>query len=245
MSKLATLSWGNDQFRVGPWNADERLAYLAVAPTVTKPTVAGVERAVRVLAERGFIGVTTAALRPTDTSAFSAAGFRERERLVILRHDLEDLTEPGPPAPSDAGAIRLVRPGRRDRRSVIDVDHAAFTRPWWLDNDGLDDALRATPRVRFRVATDRVDTTRGLLGYSIIGRSDRTGYVQRLAVRPERSGAGLGRHLLADGLTWLRRRGATSALVNTQGQNQRALELYLRAGFVVEPYELTVMERSL
>lgn len=243
MSKLATLSWGPDQFRVGPWNADERVAYLAVAPSVLKPTVAGVERAVQVLANRGFIGVTTAALRPTETSAFSAAGFHERERLVILRHDLRDLDQ----APMDdvPEVVRLVRPTRRDRSAVIDIDHAAFTPPWWLDAEGLEEALRATPRVRFRVASERSTDDWLLAGYSVIGRSDRTGYVQRLAVHPDRAGRGLGRMLLANGLEWLRRRGATSALVNTQGQNQRALNLYLRAGFTVEPYELTVMERAL
>ncbi len=244
MSKLATLSWGPDQFRVGPWNADERVAYLAVAPTVLKPTIAGVERAVQVLADRGFIGVTTAALRPTETSAFSAAGFHERERLVILRHDLHDL-EPTPTNADGSNVVRLVRPARRDRPAVIDIDHAAFTKPWWLDVDGLEEALRATPRVRFRVAADASTDVRTLAGYSVIGRSDRTGYVQRLAVHPDWSGRGLGRMLLANGLEWLRRRGATSALVNTQGQNQRALDLYLRAGFTVEPYELTVMERTL
>ena len=37
------------------------------------------------------------------------------------------------------------------------------------------------------------------------------------------------------------RRGATSALVNTQETNERAYQLYLRLGFVPERYQLVVL----
>ena len=85
----------------------------------------------------------------------------------------------------------------------------------------------------------------GLCGYAICGRSTDCGYLQRLAVEPSLQGAGIGATLVVDALGWLRRRGARSALVNTQDGNQRALDLYHRLGFRDESYDLIVLERSI
>lgn len=51
--------------------------------------------------------------------------------------------------------------------------------------------------------------------------------------------------LVADALRWLVRRGARSAVVNTQDGNAAALALYTRCGFVLEPHGLTVLARDL
>ena len=65
--------------------------------------------------------------------------------------------------------------------------------------------------------------------------------MQRLAVAPVAQGEGLGRALLDDGLLWLREHGAVRALVNTQEHNDRALDIYLRAGFTRLPVGLCVL----
>ena len=112
---------------------------------------------------------------------------------------------------------------------------------WRLHQGGLDDALGATPSVRFRVhgRGDRLDA------YVIGGRGSGTGYVQRLAVHPGSRGQGLGRSLVGDVLRWMRRRGATRALVNTQQTNAAALALYRACGFRVLPEGLRVLVRAL
>jgi GNAT superfamily N-acetyltransferase len=51
--------------------------------------------------------------------------------------------------------------------------------------------------------------------------------------------------LLQDGLRWLRERGATRALVNTQEHNTRALTLYQHCGFTRLPVGLCVLGREL
>ena len=79
----------------------------------------------------------------------------------------------------------------------------------------------------------------------MFGRAERVGYVQRLAVHPRAQTAGLGLALLQDGLRWMRLRGARSAYVNTQDDNERALRLYERAGFRRLPVGLCVLGRDL
>ena len=71
------------------------------------------------------------------------------------------------------------------------------------------------------------------------------GYLQRLAVTTHCQGRGLGTLLVSDALAWLRRRGAQTALVNTPPDNERALALYQRCGFRIEPDRLAVLHRNL
>jgi ribosomal protein S18 acetylase RimI-like enzyme len=235
VTRLVTVSWGPDQFRFGPWHGDGSIAYVAVSPRVAAPTSGGVRLLVDRLRAHGFRRVVTAALRTHEVAAFEAAGFTERERLVVLSHDLRDI--------ADALDIPMRRALRGDRPAVLRLDAAAFDPAWSLDDDGLAEALAATPRARFRVADSAAHAE--LVGYAICGRAGRIGYLQRLAVRPSEQGTGLGRALVVDSLQWLRRRGGRLVMVNTQQTNTRALDLYRRLGFRTEPSELTVLTREL
>ena len=69
--------------------------------------------------------------------------------------------------------------------------------------------------------------------------------MQRLAVRPDARGRGLGRSLVGDVLRWMRRHGAGRALVNTQRTNEAALALYRACDFRVLPEGLRVLARAL
>ncbi len=241
MTRLVTVSWGSDQFRFGPWHADRDVAYVAVSPRVAHPTSGGVRLLLARLAEQGFRGAVTAALRPDEAAAFTAAGFAERERLVVLSHDLKTLPGTAETMPLGlSGQTAMRRARRADRDAVLQLDSRAFEPAWRLDEDGLGEALDATPHTRFRIVEDSA-----VVGYAICGRAARTGYIQRLAVSPDHQHAGLGRWLVVDSLAWLRRRGATMAMVNTQQSNLRALDLYRRLGFRTEPAPLTVLTRDL
>ncbi len=237
MTRLVTVSWGPDQFRFGPWHGDGSTAYVAVSPRVAAPTSGGVRLLLDRLRAHGFRRVVTAALRTHEVAAFEAAGFTERERLVVLSHDLRDIV--------DAPAVPMRRAVCRDRPAVLRLDAAAFDQAWSLDDDGLAEALAATPRARFRVVEAPSPGEIELVGYAICGRAGRIGYLQRLAVHPSEQGAGLGRALVVDSLQWLRRRGGRLVMVNTQQTNARALDLYRRLGFRTEPSELTVLTREL
>jgi ribosomal protein S18 acetylase RimI-like enzyme len=123
----------------------------------------------------------------------------------------------------------------------LTIDGLAFDEFWRFDATALREATRATPRAHTRVAPPGGDVA----GYGLFGRAGTAGYVQRLAVEPGADHAGLGRSLLNDGLRWLRARGTSRVFVNTQVENERALALYLRAGFTKLPVGLCVMRRQL
>ncbi|MDQ4068756.1 MAG: GNAT family N-acetyltransferase [Actinomycetota bacterium] len=233
------LQWGWERARTGPWRGDGRIAYLAPLPPAGAPSVDFLARCLDTLAARGFTRVLTSALAPGEQEAFLSLGFEEYERLHLLSHNLNHV--PRPPGE----AARLLRRGRRrDWPAVLSVDAAAFQPFWRLDASGLREAIEATPATRFRVAGHGPGGA-GLVAYSVTGLSATQGYLQRLAVHPNYRRMGLGRALGLDGLRWLRRRGVTDAVVNTQVGNDAALALYLSLGFRKEPTQLSVLHRGL
>jgi ribosomal protein S18 acetylase RimI-like enzyme len=226
-----TIEQRGERARLASWRADGQVAHLS--PTALRPlSAAFVDSCLDRLRARGFTFVVTSALSQEECSGFLRAGFDVQEELQLLAHDL---------AAIPSVRHRLRRPRRPDRPRVLEVDEIAFDAFWRLHQGGLDDALGATPSVRFRVhgRRDRLD------GYVIGGRGSGTGYVQRLAVHPSARGHGLGRSLVADVLRWMRRRGAARALVNTQQTNEAALALYCACGFRILPEGLRVLARPL
>jgi len=234
---LIPLTVGRARVRAGSWHGRDDLAYLVPlsgAATLTGNTLADIRERLR---RQGFREVVTAAVGPSERDMFTADGFTDREQLHLLRHDLKThMPEP----PTKAHAIR--RGTRRDHPGVLAVDQATFDDFWQLDEDGLREAIDATPVSRLRVVRGR-DTM--IIGYTVAGRSGEHGYLQRLAVAPSAQGTGLGAALVSDTLHWLRRRGSTVAWVNTQEANASALRLYERLGFEPAAHRLTVLHRYL
>jgi ribosomal protein S18 acetylase RimI-like enzyme len=223
---------GHERLRVGPWRGDHRVAFIAPVGDAAPPTSTIVEHACELLARKGYDAALTGALAEREQAGFLAAGFEPREQLHLLTHDLEAIP--------DAIDRDLRRGWAIHHRSAIDVDASAFPPFWRLDRDGLREAIRATPVARFRIAADD-----GVVAYAITGRAGARGYVQRLAVRPDSAGHGLGAALVVDGLRWLRSGHADQAVVNTQTDNERALALYERLGFRRQPSGLVVLSRPL
>jgi ribosomal protein S18 acetylase RimI-like enzyme len=215
--------------RTAAWRGREDIALLTVRPGAPPPSAAEITALVQRSAGAGLRRLVTGALTDIEAEPFHQAGFAVHDRLHLLRHDMVDL-------PSVDSPVRLRRARRIDVDAALAVDARAFEPFWRLDRGGLDDALAATTAARFRVADDG-----GVVGYAVTGRSAARGYLQRLAVDPERWRRGVGAALVADGLRWLRRRHARMAVVNTQVGNDSAYALYRRMGFVPEPRGLTVL----
>jgi len=227
---LQSFGWA----KASPWRGDRTTAHLVLSERVPKePTT--VESCLGPLRRNGYRSVVTTAMPPGDALAFVDAGFDVRERLHLLEHDLRDLPDP-------SSGLRLRRAWRGDREPVLHLDGLAFDDFWRLDEQGLRDALQATPSVRFRIGEAAPGQ---LAAYSIIGRAGRQGYVQRVAVHPARRRQGWGVHLVADALRWLARHDVRRALVNTQWTNDGALALYEACGFRRLPVGLCVLDRAL
>ncbi len=231
------LRAGAAAVRVRPWPADETTAQVVPVPGAVLPSAQEIARWLGGLSRLGYAQVRTAALAAPDQRPYREAGFDALEELVLLSRPLD-----GRPA---RPARKLRRATRADWALLPEVDAAAFGDPWHLDRAAILDACRATPRHRLRVADDGRGPVSGPVGYVVHGRAGATGYIQRLAVRPEATGQGWGTALVVDGLRWMVATGCGEALVNTHHDNHRALALYRRLGFTPLPDGLTVLGSAL
>ena len=232
---MNALTVDSARVRSGSWRGSDDLAYLVPLSSASTLTPSTLERIRSQLRKDGFHSVVTAAVGPSERDMFAADGFTEHEALHLLRHDLQG---PLPERPRRARGLRRGRPGDID--SILDVDRQTFEAFWRLDRDGLHEAIHATPTARLRVIRDP-----DIVGYAVTGRAGTQGYLQRLAVRPDRQGLGLGIDLVSDALHWLRRRDVSTCWVNTQEANAAALSLYTKLGFVPAAHQLTVLRRDL
>ena len=219
--------------RTVAWRGRDDASLVTVRPGAPPPTAGEIAALVDRATQAGVRRLVTGALTDVEQEPFAHAGFTVHDRLHLLRHDLVDL-------PVVDSPVRLRRARRLDVETALAVDARAFEPFWRLDRGGLDDALADTTADLFRVADDG-----GVVGYAVTGRSASRGYLQRLAVDPERWRRGVGAALVADGLRWLRRRHVRVAVVNTQVGNDGAYALYRRMGFVPEPRGLTVLTLAL
>ena len=230
MTTIDSVAADGVRIRVRPWRGRTDTAECLAAPAGALVPPDLVRSALERARDRGFAVAVTPALPPAEWSPYLSCGFEIRERLHLLAHDLDDLRP--------RLDHRHRRATRRDTERVLAIDHASFQPFWRLDADGLDEAVRATPSTRFRIAREEP-------GYALVGRAGDRGYVQRLAVHPDHQGHGLGTALALDGLWWLRRWRVGEALVNTQEGNDRAVTLYERLGFRHRPGGLAVLQADL
>jgi len=194
------------------------------------------------LTHLGYAGVRTGAVSPDIAKALSRNGFRVIQDLTLLSADLSGGAIPAGPGPS----IRPLRGRFLTRHSVVDrildIDHVSFGDQWALDHTALGEAVRATDRSRIFVARDAGGVP---VGFVLAGMSDSTGFIQRLAVMPGHRRTGVALRLMGAAHRWLRSKGCSTAVVNTETDNHAALHLYQRCGYAGLPYGLQVLERTL
>jgi [ribosomal protein S18]-alanine N-acetyltransferase len=156
---------------------------------------------------------------------FRSAGFEQHLQLLLLERDLRRNV------PTVEG-VRIST--EEDRDEAVRIDSLAFEGDWRVGRLGLTDSLEATP-------DSTMLTLQGGEGFAIIGVSSEIGYLQRIAVRPESQGGGLGRLLLRSSMAWARNRGARTMMLNTQMDNERATQMYRSESFTVLPTRLTIL----
>ena len=219
----------SSRVRVSRWRGQPFIAQVSPSRSRRQTETGDVVECLATLTQRGVTKALTPALSAWDCQPFLSAGFKIHEHLHLLTRSLDEI-----PARS-SHKTRTAMPWHRS--GALAVDAASFEPFWRFDEAALLEACRATPQHRFRVLLDE----KNVVGYAINGRAGGRGYLQRLAVLPEYQGQGMGTALINDGFGWLKRKGVTEVLVNTQEHNQRALELYLHLGFVLQKEKLSVL----
>lgn len=129
------------------------------------------------------------------------------------------------------GSLFLEAAHEEDLGALLDLQRECLTHPWTEHHFR---AAMVDPGSRVLVLREPWpggDSCRGILGYCVFQVVTDELHIHDLAVRPARSGRGLGRRLLALTLEIAVRRGARSAFLEVRQSNQRAQRLYDSMGF--------------
>jgi ribosomal-protein-alanine N-acetyltransferase len=236
---------------LGRWPYDDRVAHLVLLDHQMVPTPTDIAEWVAEAATTGAVIVRTGALFPESTAPFLESGFRVADTLTLLDRTLLDRTLPdlepvkrspgGGPNRQASGTVRLRRLRPSMLHDAADIDRRSFSSPWANDASALADIMNATPYHRSR----SVHLDGRMVAFSISGRADRSGDVQRLAVDPSARRRRFAHLLLDDALRWMQRRNVSRVMVNTADDNRPALALYESIGFERQPGALLILERAL
>jgi mycothiol synthase len=180
----------------------------------------------------------------------AAQALAARTGLVIGRQlniMKRSLTTPWPTPPTPAGVqIRAFRPGQDDQ-AWLAVNARAFSHhpeQGQITQADLDERM-AEPwfdSAGFLVAI----RSGALVGYHWTKQhEDHLGEVYVLGVDPDSGGGGLGKALLAAGLTFLRDRGNTEVELYVEADHERAVGLYEAYGFATASRDVMYVHPSL
>jgi ribosomal-protein-alanine N-acetyltransferase len=175
----------------------------------------------------GYNRIRTSALTPSLAAPLYDLGFQTAQHLSLL--SMAHADKPRFNIPKDV-APKPVRTARLSRTStvmsdIISIDQESFPSPWHLDADALREAMRD--------------------GFVLVGATGSTGFLQRLAVRPNARRTGTATRLVAAALQWSFKKGCSTTVVNTETTNEAALGVYASFGFAPMDEGLVVLECEL
>jgi ribosomal-protein-alanine N-acetyltransferase len=220
-----TRGWGRARAR--PWNTDSSEALVRLergTSTFLKAVSVKLERV-------GVLTTYSPALYPAGARVWERTGYEPAHRLQIMERPV------GPVLPPPNGEVAQAEVPDWDL--LHEIDEQAFEGFWRMSRHGLIEAATATRSSGVLTA----GSNGAIDGFAIVGSMGIGSYLQRIAVRPSASGAGLGADLVRAALLWARRQGARGMLLNVRPENDRAIRLYERAGFTDTGAQLVVMER--
>lgn len=160
---------------------------------------------------------------------YRSVGVSVLEQVVVLdtgRYQIPQIS---------SNALKTEVANLSNMAALLEVDHDAF--PWLWHN--------SEEEFREYLQTEGVQALLGYqngraVGYVSFTDFDGWGHIDRLAVRRDAQGQGLGSQLLANAMMELQRLGATRLQLSTQTTNYTSQKLYARFGFqkVRGTYEL-------
>lgn len=220
-------AWARAEAR--PWNAEHLEAHLRLV----RGGAGFLSDCVARLIDLGAPSVLSAPLSASARGAWESAGFEPDIDLALLRLSLENEI----PAPDhlvhNANDVSL--------DTLLHIDAAAFQGFWRFDSTALEEATTATARSDVFIINDGAE---GAAGYAIVGYGHAISYLQRVAVHPDWQGHGMGRSLIRTVARSAKRSGSKALLLNTQSENEPAINLYASEGYVLLPESLAVLRAS-
>lgn len=223
------LQWLFMLAHLRPWDDDADAATISVA----YGTGGFASRCVRFALEMAP-AVRSGVVPPHRYGVWEERGFRPELELMVMECPLS--------AAIVETRVEGTTPYSGPIGDLVEMDNAAFDKPWRIGRLGLEDSVATTPRSSVHV----VEENEKVLGYAIVGADNRTrlAYLQRIATTPDRQGEGVGSRLLAAAKSWAVTEGCEQMLLNVNPLSTDVIDFYRRHGFSEHDMKLQVFRRD-
>ena len=136
--------------------------------------------------------------------------------------------------------IEIKKFEQEDIQYLIDLDHKIFDDYWKNSQASFEETMKScNNNYLFKSGTGR-----GLDGYAILGETRKFTYLQRIGVIKDSQGLGLGDILLKAVINFSIDKRFINIKLNTQKDNNVALNLYKKNNFEVSTRKLVIMKTS-
>lgn len=202
---------------IGSWRMHSNVGAIKalIAPTPYKKLF--LQHLVSVLRKKGFQEIISPPLRSMELHTFYELGFRDYERIAILKRTRfsEPLCLP---------TIDIREFNSSYLSHLVKIEEEAFSSFWQLGQEELASLIETgSCFVAFFKDT--------IIGYNVNTINEMNGTVARLAVLPKYQGKGFGSQLLSHAVDWFGKGKVKSVFVCTQFENRSAQKLYTKFGF--------------
>jgi len=171
------------------------------------------------IGQHGGGTVAAIAMQPWFQKLLAESDFENRQQIVMLEWQHR------PWLASQPDGVRVRRMTEADLPAVARIDHASFDSLW---HNSLETLQRAYSQALYAtVAESKAE----VIGYQLSTGHGQRAHLARLAVHPAIQGHGVGRGLLSELFSYLKRNGISRLSVNTQSDNKVSLNLYKSMGF--------------
>lgn len=171
------------------------------------------------IGELGGGTVAAIAMQPWFQKLLAGSNFENRQQIVMLEWQHR------PWLSSQPDGVRVRRMTEADLPAVAQTDHASFDQLW---HNSFETLQRAYSQALYATVAESKEE---VIGYQLSTGHGQRAHLARLAVHPAMQGHGVGRGLLSDLFSFLKRNGISRLSVNTQSDNKVSLNLYKNMGF--------------
>lgn len=167
-------------------------------------------------------------------AAFLASGFDQVDEIVLLQKSLDR-------ADGIVSFPKIRRASGDDERSIAQLSKESFKKSRFHQDPLIDDQLADQLYFEWglncakRAIVDECwvwDENPGIAGFIADKIQGKMGIINLIAVERSKSGMGIGKSLVQHSVDWMSQMGLSHCQVQTQADNEAALRLYGKMGFV-------------
>ena len=192
---------------------------------------------IKKIAENKNISFSSSMINENLSRSWLSSGWEKSHTLNICVLNLKSLTKK---TQTLEKRVQIKKFHYDDIKDLLNLDHKIFE-PYWRNSLGsfIETMKSCNNNYLFKIGTKESPS-----GYAILGETRKFTYLQRIGVKKDSQGLGLGDMLLKAVINFSIDKRFINMKLNTQKDNNVALSLYKKNNFEVSPRKLVIMKTS-